>query len=149
MATEGLGLKENWRRTNLRRECSDGLHLRSIKHRFTNLPAFRKLTFHGLKSRSQTPPSQKKKILVALGRRQAEPCPWSRLGPSLVQVGHVPGPGWACPWSRLGMYLVQVGHLQGAGWECPRSKLGMSLVQVGQVPGPGWGAQIPKNRPGP
>ena len=28
---------------------------------------------------------------------------------SLVQAGHVPGPGWACPWSMLGMSKVQVG----------------------------------------
>ena len=35
---------------------------------------------------------------------------------SLVQVGHVPCPGWACPWPRLGMSLVQVGHVPGPGW---------------------------------
>ena len=49
-------------------------------------------------------------------------CPWSRLGMSHVQVGHVPLPGWGCPISRLGMSLVQVGHVPCPGWACPMSR---------------------------
>ena len=36
----------------------------------------------------------------------------------------VPGPGWARAWSRLGMSLVQVGHVPGPGWGLPWSRIG-------------------------
>ena len=52
------------------------------------------------------------------------PCPWSRLGMSKVQVGPVPGPGWARAWSRLGPSLVQVGPVPGPDWARVRGPFG-------------------------
>ena len=54
---------------------------------------------------------------------------------SLVQVGHVQGPGWARPWSRLGPCLVQVGPIPGPGWARPWSRLGPCS---GPIWGPFW-----------
>ena len=87
------------------------------------------------------PPTQKKKsrdffseegVGHPLLRKKKFCGPWAgaRLSP-------VPGPGWACPWSKLGPCLVQVGPVPGPGWARAWSRLGPGLVQVGPGPGPG------------